>query len=295
MVLRFDNRWRFTPPEDGALKRKAMPDAAVDELVGLVGRIATQGDPQSVYEHFKSHFCSVNGETHYRSSSAGWAESDLKVQMNTAAANAPLFIEAYYDSCETLRARQPQWFVPDVAMLNFVLARHEIGYEVRPPDLVVLESSGPLVPVAPKPPTLSEQAAEIFQRSIERSEQLLQEGRDREAVQELLWLLESVTTAFRGMQTQSGKVEGGYFNQIIRDLRAKHRGTTLDRVLDWTTNLHGYLSSPTGGGIRHGLDLNQGIALGPREGRLFANLIRSYIVFFLAEHEAMKKGEDVRG
>lgn len=290
MVLKFDSRWRFSPPEDGELKRRTIPDAAVEELAGLAGRVATQGDRQAIYEHFKANFCSVNGETHYRSSNAGWAESDLKYQMDTAASNAPLFIEAYYDSCETLRARQPDWFVPEVTTLNYILARHEVGYEVRPPDLVLLESGGPLVPVPNSPPTLAEQAADIFQRSIQRSEQLLAEGRDREAIQELLWLLESVTTAFRGLETQAGVVEGNYFNQIIRDLRAKHRGTTLDRALEWTTNLHGYLSSPTGGGIRHGLDLSHGIAIGPREARLFANLIRSYIGYFLAEHEAMKKG-----
>lgn len=289
MVLKFDNGWRFTPPEDGSLKRKEIPDGMVDELAGLVGRIATQGDRQYIYEHFKGQFCSVNGATYYRSSSAGWAESDMKAQMGAAAANVPLFIEAYYDSCEALRARHPDWFVPDVTMLNTVLSRHKVGYEIRPPNLVLIENGGPLVSLPAKPPTLAEQAADIFQRSLQRSEQLLSEGRDREALQELLWLLESVTTAFKGLETQSGAIEGSYFNQIIRDLRAKHRGSTFDRALEWTTNVHGYLSSPTGGGIRHGLDLAQGIAIGPIEGRLFANLIRSYLGYFLAEHERMTK------
>lgn len=294
MVLRFDHRWRFVPPEDGTLVRKTIPDAASDELIGLIGRIATQGDTQFVYEHFKSHYCSVNGEPHYRSSSVGWAKSDLDMKMQAAASNAPLFIEAYYDGCETLRKMHPDWYIPDAAALNYVLSRHQIGYEVRPPDLVLLESGGPLVSVPARPPTLAEQAIDTYQRSIQRSEQLLLEGRDREAVQELLWLLESVATAFRGLETQSGKVAGGYFNQIVRDLRAKHRGSSLDRAIDWTVGLHGYLSSPTGGGVRHGIDLNEGIALGPREARLFANLIRSYLGYFLAEHEAMSRGDTTR-
>jgi hypothetical protein len=292
VVLKFDNSWRFSPPEDGTLLRKAMPREAISEFMGLVAKIATQGDRQSVLEHFKIHFSSATGETHYKSSNAGWAESDLRSLMDNAASNAPLFIEAFYDACEALRNRHPEWYVPEIQQVNFILTRHEIGYEVRPPDLVFRENSGLLVPVPPKPPTLAETAAEVFQKSITRSEQLLMEGREREAVQELLWLLESVTTAFRGLETESGKIEGKYFNQIVRDLRNKHPGTTLERVLDWTSNLHGYLSSPTGGGIRHGLDLDKGVALGPREGRLFANLIRSYLSYFLAAHAALKERSD---
>jgi hypothetical protein len=55
--------------------------------------------------------------------------------------------------------------------------------------------------------------------------------------------------------------------------------------LDWTTSLHGYLSSPTGGGVRHGIDLKSGVAIDPTEARLFCNLIRSYFGFLIAQHE----------
>ena len=41
--------------------------------------------------------------------------------------------------------------------------------------------------------------------------------------------------------------------------------------------LHGYLSSPTGGGIRHGVDLREGLALQLDEAQLYCNLIRSYL------------------
>jgi hypothetical protein len=51
--------------------------------------------------------------------------------------------------------------------------------------------------------------------------------------------------------------------------------------------LHGYLSSPTGGGVRHGVDLRDGLALHINEARLYCNLIRSYITFLIGEHERL--------
>src|SRR5690606_29805103 len=69
-------------------------------------------------------------------------------------------------------------------------------------------------------------------------------------------------TAFRGIESEADAIRGKYFNEIVRDLRCLARGSTLERVLDWMAGLHGFLSSPTGGGIRHGLDLNMGIPIG---------------------------------
>jgi hypothetical protein len=187
------------------------------------------------------------------------------------------------------RKGKPDWFIPDTTIINQVLVRHNIGYEIRPPDLLLRENEMPPVSVPERPLSLAERAVGVFQASLQRSEQLLSEGRPREAVQEVLWLLETVTTAFRGVETDSGTIEGKYFNQIVRDLRIKRPGTTLERTLDWVMSLHGYLSSPTGGGVRHGVDLNLGVELGQNEGRLFCNLVRSYLAFLLAEHERLNK------
>jgi hypothetical protein len=44
-----------------------------------------------------------------------------------------------------------------------------------------------------------------------------------------------------------------------------------------------------GQGIRHGADLKSGVALHPSDARLFCNLIRSYILFLIAEHERPTK------
>ncbi len=100
----------------------------------------------------------------------------------------------------------------------------------------------------------------------------------------------ATTTAFRGIETTTGGViRGKYFNRIIDDLRRVARGSTLNRILEWMTNLHGFLSSPTGGGVRHGIDLNAAVQIGPAESRLFCNLIRSYTGYLLAEHERLTK------
>lgn len=48
------------------------------------------------------------------------------------------------------------------------------------------------------------------------------------------------------------------FNKIAIELRSKMKGQTIEQVSTSVTTLHGYLSSPTGGGVRHGVDLRSG-------------------------------------
>ncbi|WP_292925592.1 hypothetical protein [Nitrosomonas sp.] len=287
VVLKFNGAWRFTPPENGRFLNKSIPAGAVDEFLTMILKIATQGSRQGVLEHFKSHFCAAIGTTHVRSSNESWAESDLSSFMHNAADNPPLFIEAFFDACESLRNRTSEWFLPDHSMINEILGKHNVGYEIKLPDLLIREQVAPVVSVSERSATLAEQAIEMFQKSLERSEELLLQNRPREAVQEILWLLETASTAFRGIETEAGTIQGKYFNQIVRDLRAKNAGTTLDRVLEWVANAHGFLSSPSGGGVRHGLDLNSGVELSLNEARLFTNLIRSYLSFLLVEHERL--------
>lgn len=109
-------------------------------------------------------------------------------------------------------------------------------------------------------------------------------NRGRQAVQEVLWLLETVSTAFQGAQINGETVQGRYFNKIAEDLRRNHSGQTLGQSIVWMKTLHGFLSSPTGGGVRHGESINSVRTLAPHEARLFCNLIRSYIAFLIEEH-----------
>ena len=198
--------------------------------------------------------------------------------MDQAAGNAPLFIEAFYSACQELDAKSLD--VPPVEQINRVLAEHEGGYEIRPPDLVATTVYTPIaVPV--HKPSFGAHARAKIEDSSRQSERLFDEGEGRPAVQEILWLLESVSTAFRDDDTVTGK----YFNEIVGDLQVAGRGTPQAQILKWMTALHGYLSSPTGGGVRHGIDLKGGLAMEPHEARLYCNLIRSYITFLIEEHE----------
>ncbi len=277
---KFEHSWRFDSPGPIA--------ASVERgFLELIGKIASQGNRQDILEHFKSYFANAAGIACYRSSNESWAETDLDRDMGQAAENAPLFIEAFYDACEALRS-SGDFAVPDVARINRVLAENAAGYEIEPPNLVARNPQA-AVAVPTHPPSLDEQAQDLTQKSLKDSEQLLSEGRHRQADQEILWLLETVSTAFQGLDTGVGTVEGKYFNKIAQDLRRNHRGQTLEQVLTWVTALHGYLSSPTGGGVRHGTSLSAGVTIEPNEARLYCNLIRSYITFLLTEHERLSR------
>ena len=280
-MLKFNGAWRFDSPGD-------IPRSVVRGFAELIGKIAGQGNRKAILEHFKTYFADAAGFTSSYSSDAGWAETDLHNYMYQAAENAPLFIEAFYDACEALKTRQPDFAVPDAVRMNRVLFECEAGYEIRPPDLISRHAQEPIT-VPERAPSLDEQAQELIQKSLKESERMLAEGRDRPAVQEILWLLETVSTAFRGLDIGDGTVQGKYFNKIVEELRRHSKGNTLDQVLNWAAMLHGYLSSPTGGGIRHGADLKTEITIQPNEARLFCNLIRSYITFLMAEHERLSK------
>jgi hypothetical protein len=278
-MLEFNEAWRFDSPG-------SIPSGVVEGFSNLIGKIASQGDRHQLLEHFKSYFAAAAGFASNWSSSASWAETDLDRYMHHTAENAPLFIEAFYDACESLRPSGIA--LPNLNRVNRILLENDARYEISPPDLLVRNPQVQIT-LPERSRSLDEQAVELIQHSLKESESLLSEGRWRQAVQEVLWLLETVSTAFQGLDSGTGTIQGKYFNKIAADLRSHNRGKTLDQVLGWITALHGYLSSPTGGGVRHGTDLKAGIAIEPGEARLFCNLIRSYIDFLLTEHERLIK------
>lgn len=281
-MLNFDGRWRFESPG-------AMPVAVVQKFSEFIGRVASQGERWRILEHFKYYFAGAAGHTSSRSSSESWADSDLDSYMHGACENGPLFTEAFYDACEAIRNERPEFTVPDVGMINRVLHENDTGYQIRPPDLIFGVPHEQHIAVAERHASLDEQAQELIQRSLKEADRLLSEGRNRPAVSEILWLLETISTAFRGLDVGNGTVQGKYFNKIAGELRKHHKGQILDQVLDWVTTLHGYLSSPTGGGVRHGANIKSPTDMQHGEALLYCNLIRSYINFLMSEHARITK------
>lgn len=279
-MLKFDGDWRFEAPN-------AIPKEIESDFLDLIGRVASQGSSRKeILEHFKYYFARAEGITTYHSSSESWAESDLRDYMCSVGRNAPLFIEAFYDACQDLEQDEREFTVPSIQRINRILTERKAGYEIRPPHLIMTNSLE-VIPASGEhsasehAASLDKQAFEQIQEALAKSEKLLAQGHDRPAVQEILWLLETVTTVFRGMEIKSGTIQGKYFNKIVGELRQHYRGSSVEQVLKWIDALHGFLSSPTGGGIRHGIDLKEGIALRPGEARLYCNLIRNYISFLL--------------
>jgi hypothetical protein len=280
VMLQFDGSWRFDSP--GPIE-----PAVIKRFRELIDRISGQGHRKSVLEHFKSSFATAAGVSYFASSDASWASTDLDTKMDEASANAPLFIEAFYNGCETLKAADPSMQIPDISHLNRILAETGAGFQIDPPNLVATRAHIPIA-VPAQPPSLDAQATMMIERALQASERSLAEGNGRQAVQEVLWLLETISTAFRSPDVFDGSIQGRYFNKIIGELRQRGRGHQ-DQILQWMMALHGYLSSPTGGGVRHGVDLKEGLALGIDEARLYCNLIRSYLTFLIAEHERLSR------
>lgn len=273
-MLHFDAAWRFESP--GPLSAQV-----AQEFLEVIGKLAM--GKQQVLEQFKRHFASVSGSVASQSSNASWAYSDLQYNLDEATKNAPLCINAFYTACQELKDGP----VPSHELINRILARHSEPYRIEPPNLLRLDSGQPIT--KPEvPASLAQQAQDLIHESFTESQRLLAEGRFRPAVQEILWLLETVSTAFQGVSTsESSSIRGKYFNTIVDELRKKNQGTALDQIFGWLKTLHGYLSAPAGGGIRHGMDLKEGVATSEGEARLYCNLITSYISFLLSEYQRL--------
>ena len=278
-MLNFDPGWRFQSPAH-------LPSQAVWAFQALISRLTDPGAPRRTLELFKRYFAAAAGEPYSSSSNASWAQTDLERLMGSAAENAPLFIEAFYDACKHLEGTGQAPPLP-LAVVNRLLAEHETGFKIEPPDLVATRAIPP-VAVEVDAPSLDEEALLLIHKSLGQAQQLLREGLGRQAVQESLWLLETVFTSFRGLPVETATVQGKYFNKIADELRRGGSNPQLTQVLGWITTLHGYLSSPTGGGVRHGTDIATTVRLDSNDALLYCNLIRSYVTFLLGEHERLR-------
>jgi hypothetical protein len=277
-MLQYNPDWDYQSPGP-------IPDPVRFGFLEIINRIAGRGPAKDVYEHFKGHFASAAGTSAVSSSSESWAAYDLENYMRDASSNAPLFIDAFVTAWTKLQDWNVRLPPPNIDHLNKLLADTDAGYQIQDSHIVATRAHEP-VAVPERPASLDEHAQELIQKSLAASKRLLSEGNGRQAVQELLWLLETITTAFKGTAKAEGSVSGKYFTTIIKEMRADKRGTHQDRIVEWIERLHGFLSAPAGGGVRHGQDLAQGVAMNFNEASLYCNLIRSYITYLLEEHQA---------
>jgi hypothetical protein len=289
-MLNFNPAWRLNSPADDELHHGEIPWQAVEDFGQLIRAIAIGEARQDIWEHFKRGFSGPARRELWRSTNARFAEGDGLTYLHEAARNPPQFLEAFYDGWMTLHQQRPQQIPPILDSINRLLATHHIGYRVNPPALEILGEVPPLVEVAIPPATLGERARDVIRASLHSAADHLESGEDRASVMESLWLLDSITTLFNGLNLPQGQVNGNYFNTIVTDLRRLEAGGALPHALRWMETMYGYLSSPRGGQIRHGMHLSDEIQLNWNEARLYCNLIRSYIEYLLGEHERLTHG-----
>ena len=279
-MLQFDPSWRFDSP--GTIE----PNIAHEIIQHVINRIAADCSRKLILETFKRRFAQSVGITTGESSSESRAESDLEhFMLQSAGQNTALFAEALYDGLMDIESMNVSAAIPPWSYVNRYLS--PCGFVISPPNLVATTEFKP-IPVPQNVPSLDVKANELIQRSLSDSEHMLATGKNRAAVQEILWLLETISTAFRGLDFPDGDITGKYLSKIIGDLRRLHRGQTLDRVSIWLENIYGYLSAPDGGDIRHGSSLNTHEELTSGEARLYCDLSRSYITFLLHEHTRLQ-------
>ena len=164
-MLKLQSDWHFTSPGSIAIE-------VINEFNDLVHKVANQGQQWGMLEHFKAYFARAAGFTASTSSSESWAASDLHDHMMQAGKNAPLFIAAFYDACVAAQKDDPEISIPDVSVINRLLAKHSVGYELRPPHLLSLDPQQ-TIPVQEQPPSLDEQAQETIRQSLRQADLLL--------------------------------------------------------------------------------------------------------------------------
>jgi hypothetical protein len=145
MALKFPGRWRVQPPEDreGCYYR-TVPALAVEQFIDLIKKVAGQGHKKRVFECFKQHFSAVTDHGYGPSTTTDYSLFDMTARANgAAAANAPLFVEAFYSACAAILEwrleNDEQIWAPDADMVNGILAANLIGYTVDPPHLTLEE------------------------------------------------------------------------------------------------------------------------------------------------------------
>jgi hypothetical protein len=288
-MLQFDPRWIFQPPADDELHHGSLPGETVQECLTLIRRVIPEDYRQGTWETFKRGFYPKSGRTYSRSSDSRWAEYDCEAAMFDAASNAPVWIGTFYSSWKELEGTNRIPIVGIEDLLNGILVQTGVGYVVEPPNLRAVGQIATLALVE-LPAAIGTVERQRVEDSLQLATEHMDRGDFRNAVMESLWLLDSAIMVYQGLVLPTGRVAGAYFTPIVGSLRRLNVGASLAHIMGWMNTMYGYLSSPGGGQVRHGMDLSAELALTANEARLYCNLIRAYIEYLLAEHERLTRG-----
>jgi hypothetical protein len=176
-MLKLDPEWEYESPGP-------ITPGVSTAFLQVINRIGSKASAKRIFEFFKTYFASAAGETCSSSSDTSWAATDLERHMDSAAANAPLFIDAFYTACEKLRASNPDLPIPDVKRINRILADNGAAYQIRDSELVATRVHEAIA-VPEEAPTLDEQAHAFIDEALATSKRALDRGDGRQAVQEL--------------------------------------------------------------------------------------------------------------
>lgn len=134
---------------------------AVKELLSLAARSSSNTvGRRNILECFKEYFARASGDRYTISSSLSWAESDFEDYAERAAADAPGFIAAFCDACETLERMDV--VAPRHENVNNILERHNIPFRVINNEITAMEDclSPPVCSIKEKESTVSRALAD---------------------------------------------------------------------------------------------------------------------------------------
>jgi hypothetical protein len=199
-----------------------------------------------------------------------------------AADNAPAFIAAFWDGCEEVRGQYPEVGLPDVDIVNGILFDHGVPYEIRPPELLARNPQTP-IPVQAPEKSIGERSVELVHASLVQADRLLLEQRHARPCRISSGSLRPCRLRSRGSAPGPERSRANMSTTSSGTCAPSTPAARWPEALGWMTRMHGFLSSPSGGDVRHGTQLAADVSPTLKEAHLYCNLTRSYIGYLLAE------------
>jgi hypothetical protein len=291
MPLGFPTAWRFSAPKVGPNNSSALPPAALEELARLAIQLAgfSFAGTWVGLETFKKHLYPAAGVAyHGKSSDEGWAETDLRSVITELQGQPPLLIEGLVTAGRVLTDKSGEPLLSDAEPLNAILRKYNFGLRVTGDKL---EPTSEVNPDAFAVPPLIERRSAELSELWGRSEQLLAEGRNREAAAASWTVVESVLLVFKGRTVGGAVVDGNHFNKIVKSLKNNARfdaelEPVFEQAVRLAERLQDYLSNPDTGGVRHGFGLDSA-PKSAHEARLLIDFAKGLARYICSEYDRL--------